>query len=361
MESLVNFKNFWKGKRVLVTGHTGFKGGWLSLCLQEFGAEIVGLSLEPPTNPNFFTLTNLAEGIDHLHCDIRNGDSLKSIFRKYKPEFIFHLAAQPLVRYSYINPVETYETNFMGTLNVLEAIRDVNSVRSAILVTTDKCYKNFEKEAGYKEDEPMGGHDPYSSSKGAAELLISSYRDSFFHSERYEEHKTGIASARAGNVIGGGDWAEDRLIPDSISSIVNGKNINLRNPYATRPWQHVLEPVFGYLFLAENLFERGGEFSEGWNFGPNVNDAKTVSWMVDSLIQTWGSDIEWKQDKEPSPHEAHYLKLDCSKAEERLKWQPILSPSEAIELVVSWHKSFISNESMREVSIKQIKDFVEKF
>lgn len=358
MENLVRFRNFWKNKKVLITGHTGFKGGWLSLSLQEFGANLVGVSLKPPTQPNFFSTTSVIEGMVHIEEDIRNLNALKSIFAEYQPEIVFHLAAQPLVRYSYSNPVETYETNFIGTLNVLECIRSLSSVRSAIMVTSDKCYENKEKEEGYKEDEPMGGHDPYSGSKGAAELLISSYRNSYFSSISFEDHNTSIASVRAGNVIGGGDWAEHRLMPDIISSIINKKDIKLRSPLSIRPWQHVLEPMFGYLSLSEILYENGQEFSEGWNFGPYAKDAKTVKWIVENFISIWGSEISWKQDTKPTPHEAQYLKLDCSKAQERLNWRPILNPSQALELVATWHKSFISEEQMREVSLRQIREFM---
>jgi CDP-glucose 4,6-dehydratase len=360
LEKMVENKLFWKNKRVLVTGHTGFKGSWLSLSLQKLGANLVGLSLDPPTNPNLFSVARVSSDMIDLRCDIRENSSVKDIFKEYQPEIIFHMAAQPLVRYSYINPVETYETNFMGTLNILEAIREIGTVKSAVMITTDKCYENKERLEGYKEDEPMGGFDPYSSSKGAAELLISSYRNSYFPLKNFSDHMVGLASARAGNVIGGGDWAEDRLVPDILNSLTSDQKVKVRSPFAIRPWQHVLEPVFGYLRLAENLALNGKEFSEGWNFGPSQEDAKSVEWIVDSLVTLWGEGAGWTLDEDPSPHEASYLKLDCSKALERLKWGPILSMEEALKWIVEWQKCYDNGSDMRKICFDQIDTFMKK-
>jgi len=282
---------FWKGKKVLVTGHTGFKGSWLSLWLQSLGAKVVGVSLDPPTTPSLYEQAQVADGMDSLREDIRNLDKMKLIFAEHQPEIVFHLAAQPLVRYSYREPVETYATNVMGTLHILEAIRASKSVRAAVMITTDKCYKNREWEWGYREIEPMGGHDPYSSSKGCAELLIASYRDSYFPAQAYSHHQTAIASARAGNVIGGGDWAEDRLIPDIIRAFEMKDTVHTRNPNAIRPWQHVLEPLAGYIELSERLCMDGMPWAEAWNFGPREEDAKSVEWIVKEMTQLWGGGL----------------------------------------------------------------------
>jgi CDP-glucose 4,6-dehydratase len=350
-------REFWKSKNVLVTGHTGFKGSWLSLWLQKLGAHVVGVSLDPPTNPSLYDRAMVGEGMTSLHADIRDGDALKKIFTKYMPEVIFHLAAQPLVRYSYHEPVETYETNVMGTLHVLEAMRHVGSVRAAVMITTDKCYENREWEWGYREIEPMGGRDPYSSSKGAAELLIASYRNSYFPLDCLDTHRTAIASARAGNVIGGGDWAQDRLIPDIIRALQVGDIVDIRNPHAIRPWQHVLEPLAGYLLLAEKLFEDGVNFAQAWNFGPNDEDAKEVGWIVQKMTELWGGTAKWRQDTEEHPHEAHYLKLDCSKAKARLGWYPRLSLMDALMSIVDWHQSDMNGVDIREKTINQIVEY----
>lgn len=346
--------SFWQGKKVIITGHTGFKGGWLSLWLQKLGAEVIGISLDPPSNPNFYETAKVAESMISLREDIRNLDNIKKLFIKYQPEIVFHLAAQPLVRYSYNNPVETYATNVMGTLHILEAIRSVKSVRAAVMITSDKCYDNKEWEWGYRENEPMGGHDPYSSSKGCAELLISSFRDSYFPIQEYEKHKTAIASVRTGNVIGGGDWAEDRLIPDIIRAIKKNKAINIRNPDAIRPWQHVLEPLSGYLQLAERLYLRGMLYAEAWNFGPNDKDARNVLWIVKKMIKTWSKDIHWEIDDSKQPHEANHLKLDCSKAHTRLNWYPKWDLKITLEQIIKWHKAEIEGDNMKEITLSQI-------
>ena len=349
---------FWKGKKVLITGHTGFKGSWLSLWLQSSGAEVVGISLEPPTTPSLYEQAEIAKGMVSLREDIRNLEKIKSIFIEHKPEIVFHLAAQPLVRYSYHEPVETYAINVMGTLHVLEAIRECKSVRAAVMITTDKCYDNKEWEWGYRENEPMGGHDPYSSSKGCAELLIASYRDSYFSEQDYSSHQTAIATARAGNVIGGGDWAEDRLIPDIIRAFQNNETVQIRNPHAIRPWQHVLEPIAGYIELAERLYIDGSQWAEAWNFGPKEDDAKSVEWIVKEMTHSWGEEAKWSIDEGEHPHEANYLKLDCSKAHSKLKWQPRWDLGQALEKIVSWHKNIESGESAKTHCQKQITEYM---
>lgn len=350
--------SFWKGKKVLITGHTGFKGSWLSLWMQSFGANVVGVSLDPPTSPSLYEQAQVAEGMTSLRQDIRDLEKIKSIFAEHQPEVVFHLAAQPLVRYSYREPVETYATNVMGTLHILEAMRAFGSVRAAVMITTDKCYENREWDWGYRENEPMGGHDPYSSSKGCAELLIASYRDSYFPGEEYSRHRTAIASARAGNVIGGGDWAEDRLIPDTIRAFEKGETVQIRNPNAIRPWQHVLEPLAGYIELAEKLFEEAGGWAEGWNFGPREEDAKPVGWIVKEMTRQWGGEAAWGIDGGDHPHEANYLKLDCSKAHNRLHWHPRWGLSEALEKIVYWHKEAVNGSNVKSLCQKQINEYM---
>jgi len=348
---------FWKEKKVLITGHTGFKGSWLSLWLQSLGADVVGVSLDPPTTPSLYEEAQVADGMISLREDIRNLEKLKAIFTEHQPEIVFHLAAQPLVRYSYREPVETYATNVMGTLHVLEAIRLCKSVRVAVMITTDKCYNNREWEWGYRENEPMGGHDPYSSSKGCAELLIASYRDSYFPAQEYSHHQTAIASARAGNVIGGGDWAEDRLIPDIIRAFQEGEAVQIRNPNSIRPWQHVLEPLAGYIELAEVLFRDGAGWAEAWNFGPREEDAKPVEWIVKAMAKQWSSDTTWNIDGGEHPHEANYLKLDCSKAHSRLDWRPRWNLETALEKIVRWHKVELKGVGLKEICLEQIKEY----
>ena len=331
-------KDFWKDRQVLVTGHTGFKGSWLSQSLVFLGSEVTGVSLNPPTNPNLYSLLDFKDLRD-IRLDIRDRSKLIEVFNEVKPEVIFHLAAQPIVRYSYLNPIETYEVNFMGTLNVLEAIKQQEKIKAAVIVTTDKCYENVEKKEGYIESDPMGGYDPYSSSKGAAELLVSSYRNSFFSGDSLLAN---VATARAGNVIGGGDWAQDRLMPDIINFLLKNKDIVIRNPKHVRPWQHVLEPTFGYLKLAKALFEKGEDFASGWNFGPDEEDAKSVEWISKTMINKWGSSVGVKFANEHDLHEANYLKLNCSKARENLKWYPKLNVSEALDYIVDWYRLYES-------------------
>ena len=358
MENMAINKNFWKGKKVLVTGHTGFKGSWLSLWLQSLGAEVVGVSLDVPTTPSLYEQANVSENMISLREDIRDVVAIRKIFQDHLPEIVFHLAAQPLVRLSYREPVETYEINVMGTLHVLEGIRSVDSVRSAVMITTDKCYQNKEWVWGYRETDTLGGHDPYSSSKGAAELLISSYRNSYFPQDKYSEHKTAIASARAGNVIGGGDWAEDRLIPDIIRAFQNNKEVVIRNPKSTRPWQHVLEPLSGYLKLAEQLEKNGDQYAEAWNFGPAEIDARPVKWIVEKMVKLWGENANWINDKSEHPHEANYLKLDCSKAHMKLNWYPRWDVSETLLRIVEWHKLKDGHNNYRKLCLTQINDYM---
>ena len=358
MENMAINKNFWKGKKVLVTGHTGFKGSWLSLWLQSLGAEVVGVSLDVPTTPSLYEQANVSENMISLREDIRDVVAIRKIFQDHLPEMVFHLAAQPLVRLSYREPVETYEINVMGTLHVLEGIRSVDSVRSAVMITTDKCYQNKEWVWGYRETDMLGGHDPYSSSKGAAELLISSYRNSYFPQDKYSEHKTAIASARAGNVIGGGDWADDRLIPDIIRAFQNNKEVVIRNPKSTRPWQHVLEPLSGYLKLAEQLEKNGDQYAEAWNFGPAEIDARPVQWIVEKMAKLWGENANWINDKSKHPHEANYLKLDCSKAHMKLNWYPRWDLSETLLRIVEWHKLKDAHNNYRKLCLTQINDYM---
>lgn len=329
----------YKGKRVLLTGHTGFKGSWMALWLETLGAKVMGISLPAPSEPSHFDLLKLS--IDSRMIDIRNREELNKAVEEFKPEIVFHLAAQPLVRYSYDFPIETYETNVMGTLNVLEACRRIDAVRAIVCITTDKCYENKEWVWGYRENDPMGGYDPYSSSKGCAELLISSYRNSYFNPKDFgTKHHTLLASGRAGNVIGGGDWALDRLVPDIIRAASKHEKVLIRNPHATRPWQHVLEPLRGYMMLGVKLLEGKKEFAEAWNFGPNDDANISVGEVLTSIKGHWDQvDVEFQKNVE-HPHEANLLMLDCSKAKRKLGWQPVLTPAETFEMTAKWYKDF---------------------
>jgi CDP-glucose 4,6-dehydratase len=341
---------FWRGKRVFLTGHTGFKGSWLSLWLQSLGAEVHGLALEPPTTPNLFTVVQVAQGMaSSTTGDIRDLATVQQAMHACQPDIVIHMAAQPLVRLSYAEPVETYATNVMGTVHVLESARQAASVKAIVVVTTDKCYDNKEWLWGYREDEPMGGHDPYSNSKGCAELVTSAYRRSFF-----QEKGIALASARAGNVIGGGDWAADRLVPDILRAFEQNQPVVIRNPHATRPWQHVLEPLSGYLSLAEHLYTQGQAFAEGWNFGPKDDDARPVQWIVEHMVNSWGNGASWQQDGGVHPHEANYLKLDISKAKARLGWQPRWPLATALEKITAWHHAWLSSANMHEFTFEQI-------
>lgn len=357
LESMAVNSKFWKNKTVLVTGHTGFKGSWLCLWLQSMDANVVGYALDSPSQPNLFKEANVAQNMVSINGDIRNMEAFQNIMMQYKPEIVIHMAAQSLVRHSYANPVETYATNVMGTVNVLEAVRHSTEVKAVLIVTSDKCYENREWIWSYRENEPMGGFDPYSNSKACAELVTSAYRQSFFN-------KTGntiaVASARAGNVIGGGDWAVDRLIPDMIRAITERRPVLIRNPHAIRPWQHVLEPLSGYLLLTQRLYENGTAYAEGWNFGPSDEDAKPVQWIAEQFTQLWGKEASWVLHHETHPHEAHYLKLDCSKARMHLNWQPRWSLLHALKNISAWHKAHQSKQNMREFSLRQIAAYQEK-
>ena len=355
MEALTGKVNpsFWEGKKVFLTGHTGFKGSWLSLWLQSMGATVKGYALNPPTTPSLFLEANVGDNMDSEIGDIRDLADLKKSMISFNPEVLIHMAAQPLVRQSYLDPIETYSTNVMGTVNVLEAARSCKELKAIVSVTTDKCYENKEWSWGYRENEPMGGHDPYSNSKGCAELVTSAYRSSFFHTA----DTPSIATARAGNVIGGGDWAEDRLIPDILTAFEKSESVVIRNPLSTRPWQHVLEPLSGYLVLAQHLFEKGEEFAEGWNFGPKDEDCKPVSWILDKMVTTWGEGASWELDKKSHPHEAGYLKLDCSKAASKLNWHPSWSLEKTLHSIVNWHQAWKAGGNMKTICLQEIASF----
>ncbi len=353
METL--FNNIYKDKVVLVTGHTGFKGSWLSLWLKELEANVIGYALEPPTNPNHFELLKL-EMISIID-DIRNREKLSDTFNKYKPDIVFHLAAQPIVRDSYSDPLYTLETNIMGTVNVFEACRKTNSVKVIINVTSDKCYENKEWLWGYRENDPMGGYDPYSVSKGCSELITSAYRSSFFNLNDYgKTHNILLSSVRAGNVIGGGDWAKDRLVPDIMKATSNNETVIIRNPDATRPWQHVLEPLSGYLLLGEKLLEGKKEFAEAWNFGPETNELVKVYDVV-NLIKKYWNKVDFKiLKKAVDLHEANWLKLDCSKANIKLNWRSVWSSKKAFEKTVNWYRNFYEKNKIN--TLKDINSYI---
>ena len=353
-------QSFWSSKKVFVTGHTGFKGSWLSLWLQQLGANVTGYALHPPTNPNLFEVAQVAEGMTSIIGDIRDGTMLTNAMRQAAPDIVIHMAAQPLVRRSYVDPVETYATNVMGTVHLLEAVRQTPSVNAVVNVTTDKCYENKEWVWGYRENEPMGGFDPYSNSKGCAELVTAAYRNSFFNTAKHSKQRVALATARAGNVIGGGDWATDRLIPDILRAIGFGQSVKIRNPHATRPWQHVLEPLSGYLTLAEKLHTDGSAFAEAFNFGPADEDAKPVQWIVEQVTQNWGEGASWHLDGAPHPHEAQYLKLDCTKAHAKLGWQPRWHLGYTLQAIIVWHKAYRAlkgSKDMRALCLQQISDY----
>lgn len=361
MTSQELFENFFSGKTVFVTGHTGFIGSWISLWLKSLGANVIGYSIDIPTKPSMFEIIELKNSITHIVGDINNLQKLQNTLSEFKPSVIFHLAAQPIVRTSYEKPIQTLETNIIGTANLLESIRNISSVRSAVFLTSDKSYKNLEKNYAYTEDDPLGGHDTYSSSKAAAELIISSYRDSFFHRIK-DEFSIGIASVRAGNVIGGGDWGKDRLMPDCINSLLSKKKILIRNPDSVRPFQHVLEPIYGILKLSQKLYENPKNFSSSWNMGPNLSKEKThVSKFVDKVIEKWGSG-EWKNISNSSlKHEAKLLMLNSSKAKKFLDWETNLTFDESISKTVSWYVAFNENKlDMNKFTLSQIEDYLKK-
>jgi CDP-glucose 4,6-dehydratase len=344
--------SFWRGKRVFLTGHTGFKGGWLSLWLQQMGAELTGYALQPPTQPNLFEKARVDAGMMSIIGDIRDGAKLSAAVREAAPDIVIHMAAQPLVRRSYVDPVETYSTNVMGTVHLLEAVRQCTSVRAVVNVTTDKCYENREWLWPYRENEAMGGYDPYSSSKGCAELVTAAYRNSYFNAKSHA-----LASARAGNVIGGGDWAEDRLVPDILGAFSRGEPVMIRNPHAVRPWQHVLEPLRGYLTLAERLFTEGASYAEAFNFGPREDDAQPVEWIVRQLAAKWGDSAVWRLDGANHPHEASLLRLDMSKAAHRLAWRPALNLEAGLQLTVDWARADLDGQDMHVYTNAQINDY----
>ena len=353
LESLVINPAFWRDKRVWVTGHTGFKGAWLCLWLQALGARVSGYALSPPTKPSLFELARVAEGMTSTVGDIRDPDALRSALTNAQPQIVFHLAAQSLVRRSYRDPVETYATNVTGTVNVLEAIRQTSGVTAIVAVTSDKCYENRGTSVAYREDDALGGYDPYSSSKACAELVTASYRQSYWQ----DPAAPALASARAGNVIGGGDWAEDRLVPDALAAFAQGKPLHIRNPAAIRPWQHVLEPLAGYLTLAEKLYAGSAEYRSAWNFGPDARDTKPVTWVVEQLAHAWGNGAKWETDGGNHPHEAVQLMLDCTKARKHLGWRPCLPLDEALRWVVDWHRASLAKANMRETSEAQIAQY----
>ncbi len=345
---------FWSGKRVFLTGHSGFKGSWLSLQLELLGAHVRGFSLQPDTSPSLFEAASVSRGIDSIFGDIRNAELLRSSLIAFQPDVVLHMAAQPLVRRSYRDPVDTFSTNVMGTVHLLEAARASDTVRVVVNVTTDKCYANREWVWGYRENEPMGGDDPYSSSKGCAELVTAAWRKSFFAAGG----QAAVASARAGNVSGGGDWSEDRLIPDILRGFAAGECVRIRNPRSTRPWQHVLEPLSGYLTLAERLWEEPA-LAGGWNFGPRDEDAKPVSWIVERMAALWGGDAAWVAEGDGGPHEAAALKLDISKAREQLGWEPRWSLPVTLAKITAWHKAWTEGGDARQLMLDEIAAYQE--
>jgi CDP-glucose 4,6-dehydratase len=350
-------EKFWKGKKVLVTGNTGFKGSWLTVLLDGMGAQVYGYSLPAPTDPSMY----VSCGLDRLArtevADVRDRAALLSCFARVKPDIVFHMAAQPLVLESYRIPAETYETNVMGTVNVLEAVREVRSARAVVIVTSDKCYENKEWAWGYRENEPLGGFDPYSSSKACAEIAAAAWRNSFFPSDQHKIHNTGIATARAGNVIGGGDWAANRLVPDCVRALMVNENVKVRNPSALRPWQHVLDPLCGYMLLAKKLWENGHDFSEAWNFGPDAIDIRPAGWVVKEMCARWGN-ADFVIAPGKTGHEAGILMLDSTKARLRLEWKPRWRLEQAIEKIIEWSRAYGKGHAMLDVTRRQIEDYL---
>ena len=345
-------QEFWKGKRVFITGHTGFKGSWISLWLVSLGAKVKGYALNPPTTPSLFNEARVGEVMESKIGDIGDQSKLYQSMTAFDPDILIHMAAQSLVRCSYTAPIETYEVNVIGTAKVLEVARSCPNLKAIVNITTDKCYENDERSQGYKEEDPMGGYDPYSSSKGCAELVTSAYRRSFL-----QEQGIGVASVRAGNVIGGGDWASDRLIPDILRSFEKNKPVVIRNPKATRPWQHVLEPLSGYLILAEKLYKNQDKYAGGWNFGPNEKDVKPVDWILDEMILKWPNS-SWELDKKSNSHESRFLKLDILKAESKLGWKPVWGLSHTLKKIIYWHKAWLDKKDMQSVCLAEIEEYM---
>ena len=349
--------SLWRGKRVFLTGHTGFKGGWLAVWLASKGAIVRGYALDPPTSPSLFEAAKIGDLGEDLRGDIRDAAGIERALTAFAPEVVFHMAAQPLVRYSYQDPIGTFETNVIGTARVLDAVRRTPSVRAVVSVTTDKCYENKEWVWGYRETDPLGGYDPYSSSKACAEIVSAAYRQSYFPADRWQQHHCGVATARAGNVIGGGDWSMDRLIPDLIRGFAEGKPALIRHPHAIRPWQHVLEPLHGYLLLAEKLLTGEPRFATAFNFGPGEGDARPVAWIVEKMAEFWGNGARWVLDPEPGVHEAGYLKLDASRAHAELGWQPRLRLETALAWLVRWYQVHAAGQDMQQFTLQQIDDY----
>ena len=347
----------WKGRRVFLTGHTGFKGGWLALWLTQLGAEVRGYALDPCTTPSLFEAAKIGSAIEDIRGDIRDATKLNAAMTQFRPDVVFHLAAQPLVRYSYEDPIGTYETNVIGTARVLEAVRQTPSVRAVVSVTTDKCYENKEWIWGYRETDPLGGYDPYSSSKACAEIVSAAYRQSFFPVAKLAEHKVALATGRAGNVIGGGDWSTDRLIPDLVRGFLSKQPVLIRRPHAIRPWQHVLEPLYGYIRLAEQLYTHDPKFATAYNFGPVEDDAQPVEWIAEKMTNFWGDGAKWVLDPDPGVHEAGYLKLDASKARADLGWAPRLNLETALEWLVTWYRAWDSGAAMQQFTLQQIANY----
>jgi len=350
-------RSFWRGRKVFLTGHTGFKGSWLSLWLGSLGADLTGYSLDPPTRPNLFEQAAVGKTLRSIHGDIRDFAAIKNAIEECSPEVIIHMAAQTVVRRGYEDPIENYSSNVMGTVHVLEAVRQLNRPCAVVNVTSDKCYENREWIWGYRENEPMGGRDPYSNSKGCAELVTSAYRESFFSNEMFSEHRIALGSARAGNAIGGGDWTSDQLIPDLIRAFLAGRPCLIRNPLSIRPWQFVLEPLRGYLMLAEKLVEEGPQYASGWNFGPVDTDTKPVEWIADELVRLWGNGAAWSQDQAAHPHEAQALKLDASKAKSRLAWHPVLPLKDALEWIAKWYRECQAGSDLQRFTRTQIEEY----
>jgi len=358
VENLVINSNFWKGKKVLLTGHTGFKGSWLSLWLQKLGVNLTGFSLSIPTNPSLFKSAKIEKGMNSVFGDIRNYEQLNKVVRQTKPQIVIHMAAQAILPKSYDEPLQTYSTNVMGTVNLLESIRHNKTTKVVLVITSDKCYEPHSINRGYKEQDPLGGYDPYSSSKGCAEIVTSSYRTSFFNTKKYSNHKIAVASARAGNVIGGGDWAKTRLIPDIMSGILTGKKIKIRNQYSIRPWQFVLDPLNGYLFLIEKLWHNGPKFSDAWNFGPSNRNLKSVKWILDTLQKYRSNSINWEKDNNFRHHEEKSLVLNSSKAKSKLGWKPKLNLENSLKWTSDWYRENQKNKNIRSFTQNQIENFM---